>query len=307
MADRKGLALAFTTAFLWGFGGVLIRLLSPLPAVMITGLRLTIAAAAVLPFLAWRWRELPFADLRRKSTYFAATMLVSYFFTAAMAFQRIPVAEVAVLLAAAPLLVMLFNLIRRVAVTRGEKFGALLAFCGVAIVVLPGFTSGAANLHRLSGDALAILSAGCTATFATMFARDHHGDSRSADPTVVALTAFVLGGAITLIIGLLVTGPHRALLTTRTHLVPALLLGVFVTAAPSLAYSTASRRLPAVVTTTIQLLIPVVSVFAAAYILNEAPSIWVLPGGALVLGGIGIMVRSTRSKELAIAEEFTNV
>jgi hypothetical protein len=33
----------------------------------------------------------------------------------------------------------------------------------------------------------------------------------------------------------------------------------------------------------------------------------VLPGGALVLGGIGIMVRSTRSKELAIAEEFTNV
>src|SRR4051794_3555021 len=241
MADRKGLALAFTTAFLWGFGGVLIRLLTPLPAVMITGLRLTIAAAVVLPFVAWRWHELPFADLRRKSTYFAATMLVSYFFTAAMAFQRIPVAEVAVLLAAAPLLVLIFNVIRGVAVTRGEKFGALLAFCGVAIVVLPGFTSGTINLHRLSGDALAILSAGCTATFATMFARDHQGDSRSADPTVVALTAFVLGGAIPLVIGLLVTGPQRALLTTRPPLTPALLLGVFVTAAPSLAYSTASR------------------------------------------------------------------
>jgi drug/metabolite transporter (DMT)-like permease len=307
MADRRGLALAFTTAFLWGFGGVLIRLLSPLPAVMITGLRLTIAAAAVLPFVAWRWRELPFEDLRRKSTYFAAAMLVSYFFTAAMAFQRVPVAEVAVLLAAAPLLVLTFNVIRGVTVTRGEKFGALLAFCGVALVVLPGFTSGIVNLHRLSGDALAILSAGCTATFATMFARDHQGESRSADPTVVALTAFVLGGAITLIIGLLVTEPQKALLTTRTHLVPALLLGVFVTAAPSLAYSTASRRLPAVVTTTIQLLIPVVSVFAAAFILGEAPSFWVIPGGILVLGGIGIMVRSTRSKELAIAEEFTNV
>jgi drug/metabolite transporter (DMT)-like permease len=307
MADRKALALAFTTAFLWGFGGVLIRLLAPLPAVMITGLRLTIAAAAVLPFVAWRWRELPFADLRRNSTYFAATMLVSYFFTAAMAFQRIPVAEVAVLLAAAPLLVLAFNVIRGVAITSGEKIGALLAFCGVLTVVLPGFTAGNATLHRLAGDALAILSAGCTASFATMFARDHQRESRSADPTVVSLTAFVLGGAITFIVGLFVTGPHRALLTTRTHLLPALLLGVFVTAAPSLAYSTASRRLPAVVTTTIQLLIPVVSVFAAQYILGEAPSRWVIPGGVLVLGGIGIMVRSTRSKEVAIAEEFTNV
>ena len=63
-------------------------------------------------------------------------------------------------------------------------------------------------------------------------------------------------------------------------------LGAVSTAVPTVAFSVASRKLPAVLATTFALLTPVFAAAFAALVLGERPSPWLLPGGALVLGGV---------------------
>ncbi len=65
-----------------------------------------------------------------------------------------------------------------------------------------------------------------------------------------------------------------------------LVLGVVSTAAPTLAFAEAARRLPPVLTSAAQLLVPVVAAAAAALALGERPSPWLAPGGALVAAGL---------------------
>jgi len=74
----------------------------------------------------------------------------------------------------------------------------------------------------------------------------------------------------------------------------AVVLAVITTAIPTLAYSTASKRLPAVVTTTTRLMTPVFAAVAAWVVLEEVPSVWLAPGGALVIGGLLVSLRSRR-------------
>ena len=68
-------------------------------------------------------------------------------------------------------------------------------------------------------------------------------------------------------------------------------LAVVTTAVPTLAYSTASRRLPAVVTTTVRLLTPAFAAVAAWAVLGEVPSVWLGLGGALVVAGLAWSLR----------------
>jgi drug/metabolite transporter (DMT)-like permease len=63
-------------------------------------------------------------------------------------------------------------------------------------------------------------------------------------------------------------------------------LGVVSTLVPTLAFATAARRLPPVLTSAAQLLVPVVSAATAALALGERPSAWLVPGGALIGAGL---------------------
>lgn len=307
MVDRKAVALAVGTAVTWGLAGTLIRLLAAFPALFVTGLRLAIAAAVALP-IAWIWRRrLRLADLRRASTYLLALILVAYYLTAVIAFQLAPVAEVALLIASSPLLVLTANLLRGIPINRGEKIGAAVAAVGVALVLGPKLSPGNFQMRYLVGELLAVLSAGCSASFATLFARRRPEGTRAPDAVIVSLTTFVFGAALLTSSAFVVSSINFSLLAHPSTLAIAVFFGVVSTAFPSLAYAIASQRLPPVLTTTIQLLIPVVSTIAAAIVLRELPSIWAFPGGALVLGGIAVLVRSARSPEVSLEEEFTNL
>jgi drug/metabolite transporter, DME family len=307
MVNRRAVALAVGTAVTWGLAGTLIRLVSVFPAVFVTGLRLAIATVAVLPVI-YLWRNrLSLSDLRRPSTYALAALLVAYYLTAVFAFQMAPVAEVALLIASSPLLVLGANLLRGVTISRGERFGALLACIGVAFVLGPRLSPGSFQIRYLAGELLALLSAACSAGFATLFGRPRPDGSKSPDPLMVALTTFIAGGAALNAVAFAFLPIDLSLLRSPRVFVPALALGIISTAFPSLAYSTAARSLPPVLTTTIQLLIPDVSTFAAAIVLRELPSVWFIPGGTLVLGGIAILVRSASSPAVVREEEFTNL
>jgi drug/metabolite transporter (DMT)-like permease len=69
--------------------------------------------------------------------------------------------------------------------------------------------------------------------------------------------------------------------------------GIVSTLVPSLTLAVAARRLPPVLSTGSTLLIPVVSALAAALALGERPSLWLLPGGALVAAGLLRLITST--------------
>jgi drug/metabolite transporter (DMT)-like permease len=72
-------------------------------------------------------------------------------------------------------------------------------------------------------------------------------------------------------------------------------LGVVATVVPSIGLAIASARLSAVTTTTINLLVPVVAMALAAWLLAEQPSATLLPGAAMVLGGLWLILRRPRS------------
>lgn len=307
MIDRRAVWLALGTATTWGFAGTFIRLLADFPALFVTGYRLAIAIIALAPVLWIRRSLLPMRDLRRHSTYKLGLLLVAYYLTSVLAFQMAPVAEVALLIASSPLLVLGANAIRGISLTRGERLGAILACIGVAFVLGPKLSPGNFHASYLVGELLAILCAGCSATFATIFGTSGTDEHPAPDPFLVAVTAMLLGGVGLTTTSAATTHIDFARLVEPKYLIPALGLGVVSTAFPSVAYSSASRRLPAVLTTTIQLLIPVVSTIAAAVVLREFPSVWAIPGGLLVLGGIYILVRSAKSPQIAVEEELTNV
>lgn len=306
MADRKGVALAVATAFTWALAGIWVRLLAGLSSVFITGMRLVVALVALTPVLFLRRRHLQWRNLRNRWAYVLAALLITYYITAVIAFQYTVIAEVSLLIAASPLLVLGFNTARGEKVSRGEKLGALCAICGVAMVLGPKLAPGSFDLARLTGDLLSIASAACAATFATLSVRLNKRDE-NIDPFMVTTLTLVIGGIVLLSLSSFFTPQDFGHLYRAKYLVPALGLGIITTAFPSVAYSAAAKRLPAVVTTTIQLLIPIVSTSTAALVLGEVPSLWVLPGGVLVLAGIYTLVRSTSSSEAAIEEELTNV
>ncbi len=306
MSDRKALALAFGTALTWGMAGIFIRLL-PFPGLFITGLRLLIALVGLTPILILRRHKLAFADFQRGSMYFLAALMITYYLTAVLAFQMAPVAEVALLIAASPLLVLGTNTLRGIRVSRGEKIGAVMAVLGVACVLGPKLTPGSFDHRHVIGDLLALASAGCSAAFATFYGRARANTEHAVDAFIVSVAAMLTGGLALTMTASAIGQIDYSALTQMRYLVPALGLGLVSTAFPSVAYSTASQRLPAVVTTTIQLLIPIVSTIGAAIFLREIPSLWLIPGGLLVIGGIFTLVRSAQSREVAVEEELTNL
>ena len=68
-------------------------------------------------------------------------------------------------------------------------------------------------------------------------------------------------------------------------------LALVTTAIPTFAYSEASARLPPILVTTVRLLTPAFAAVAAWLVLGEVPSAWLVPGGALVLGGLVVSAR----------------
>jgi drug/metabolite transporter (DMT)-like permease len=107
----------------------------------------------------------------------------------------------------------------------------------------------------------------------------------------VALLACGTGGVVlTTVMSLFHPGVWQKALEPRTAGI-LLVLAFASTAVPSVTYAVASRKLPAILSTTSQLMIPVVSTTAAAFILHELPPVWVYIGGALIVYGIIHMFR----------------
>ncbi len=289
--DGKGLFASLLTVPTWGITGVFVKLLPGLSPFFVTSARLLLAALVLGPvmLIVPDFRRGLLAAVRRPVAWWLAGLFVVYYITAVSAYQLAPVGEMALAMSISPAFSLLLERRRGLRPQRQECLGALVALLGVMVVVLPGLsTGGGTGWARVFGHALALTCSASAAVYTDGF-RALEAKGASPDATAVSLLAFLLGGALLggMVLGFEAGGIPRA---SSVNLPILLLLAVASTAIPTVAYGIASRRLPSVLTTTIRLLIPVFATVAAAVLLGERPSVWVLPGGLLVLGGILYMV-----------------
>jgi drug/metabolite transporter (DMT)-like permease len=283
-----GLAAAATTALTWGLVGTLVRLLPALTPLELVAGRLLFALAAALPALAAPPLRAQLRDAARRPTAWALAALMSaYYLLAVAAFRLAPVADVALLLATAPLCALGLRRLRGVPATGAERTGAALALLGVALTLVPslrGLAAGGAT--RLAGDALALAAAALSAAYALRF-RAAQASGAAPAPFGVAVLTFALGATALAVRAALAGAPLLPLQRLDVGGLALLgALGVLSTLVPTLSFAIAARRLPPVLTSAAQLLVPVVSGTAAALALGELPSIWLVPGGALVALGL---------------------
>lgn len=292
--DSVGLAAAITTSVVWGMTGIFVRLLPAVSPLYITSLRFLVALVVALPFalLAPRLRGHLVAAVRGRAGWWLALHLVLYYATAVAAYQLAPVAEVALFLSTAPLFALGIGVLRGDAARRHEIQGALLALVGVAIVLAPGFTAQGGAEGRLLGDVLGLASALTAAIYSDAYRR-YGAAGRAPNGLAVTVLAFTVGGGL-LVAWSVATGAASAAVFEGPALAYLIALSLGSTLLPSLLTAYASQRLPAVLTTTIRLLIPVCAAVFALWFLHEPPSSTVIPGGVLVLGGIVWMVRGGR-------------
>jgi drug/metabolite transporter, DME family len=288
-----GLVCAAITFLTWGMVGIWVRLL-PIPSMFIVGVRMAIAFFCLLPFVLLssdRRARLP-RTLRMPAAWILAGAIISYYALAVAAFQYGTVAEVALFIGISPAFILVTRVVRRQPITRSETIGAIIAMVGVAVVLGPKLSLNSADTRlRILGDFLALASASMSALYAGTFRAIHESEKESPDPICVAVLACGVGGAVlTTGMSLLHAGLWQKAREPRTAGL-LLVLGVVSTAVPSVTYAIASRKLPAILSTTSQLLIPVVSTIAAALILHELPPVWVYIGGALIVYGIIHMFR----------------
>jgi len=298
LVQTNTLLIAGLTSLLWGLTGIFVRLLPALPPLTVTAGRLLVALLVILPILGLvRSARQQFASiLAHPIAYTLALLLTGYYLLATTAFQLAPVAEVALLLSTPPLFVLSFRRIRHDIPSRTEVSGALLAVLGICLILAPALAStGESSINHLIGNILAVCAAGLTAIYAYTY-RLLHERGTAPETIGVSLLTFVSGSAVLVL--MVIFSPTPAMLETLTgkDLLIFLGIGVFSTAIPSLGFAIASSHLPAVVTATTSLLIPLFAGLFAFLILGETLSPMFIPGGFLVLAGIAMIIHHGTNK-----------
>jgi drug/metabolite transporter (DMT)-like permease len=245
----------------------------------------------MLPALSRRTSEI-LPTIRHGITWRLALSLNAFFLFAVMGFQRATVSEVTLFIATAPVWILIASIFTGAHIRRREWIGALVALSGVAVMTVPRISfAGAASRQHVLGEFLALFAAMGSAGYAAQFRTSHVREDVNISPTVVTAFSFALGGLVLLLVSIAL--PHaplsRAFIPRNAAFLTA--IGVLSTAVPSFTFAKASQALPPVVTTTTQLMIPVLATIFAAIVLREMPPLLVIPGGILVLSGTSYMLR----------------
>jgi drug/metabolite transporter (DMT)-like permease len=283
--DRLGLAAALVASVAWGFTGIFIHLLQSQPPMTIVVGRLIVASVVLWMVLVlrrpgrshlrWSWPSLAMA---------------AYYVLATEAFARAPVVEVTLLVGMSPVLALTIDRLRGRRVPAPQFVGVILAVGGLVAFLLPGKTLAD---PKLSGDLLALGAATVSAVYAIQLRRMAGSDSPS-DPVCVAAIACLVGAIAGAALVGIFGSPTYPSFTVRGvgYLV---LLGALSTALPTAAFSIASARLPAFLTTSFGLSTPLFTALFAGIVLQEWPALSTLPGALITLLGLALVVRPLRT------------
>lgn len=275
------------TALAWSPAGFFVQSASggslPMSAPTIAASRFVVALLALSPILILERRRLV-QTLRMGASWLLACLMVGYYLASVTAFTLTTVAEGTLLVNTAPLFVLSIRLMRRDSVTRRELLGALLAFIGLCVILMPDIWGGVSTDGHLFGAGMALVAALIGALYSLIFARLAERGGVQPRPSVVTLLTFAVGVVVAL--------PMMPTVEQWQGNLGALLaLGIVVTAVPTFLYSVASSKLSAVVVTTFRLLTPIIATLLAVAFWDEVLGVWFWIGGALVLMGLFVIAR----------------
>lgn len=298
MSDKLLLLVAATTSLTWGLTGIFVRMLPPISPLLVASGRLFIALLFVLPIiLLMQNRQHGLVIVcKRPIAYLLASLLVAYYALATVAFQLAPVAEVALLLSTPPLFVLALRCLFGQKPALLELIGALLALGGMVIIMLPKLALGGhLSMQQITGDLSAIGAALMTALYAFSF-KLLSEQGRAPEASGVALLTFALGSLVLALMAAVSANPTDLELLDTKAMYLFIGLGVICTAIPTFGFALASKRLPAIITASISLFIPLFAGIFAYLLLAESLSSNFVFGSLLVIGGVIMIIRQNKTK-----------
>jgi drug/metabolite transporter (DMT)-like permease len=276
------LAVYACCCVLWGSSWLAIKIgLREWPPMLFAGLRMTLASACLLPFVARRWSERPPKQLIGRMLALGVLQIGIPYPMLFVAQQWLPSSIAAVLFATFPVWLMLTSRL----FVPGERLtllklaAAALGLAGVLVLQLPRLRGLSFGSREALGAALVLGSAMLIAT-ANALVRRLLGGVR---PMMVTFFQISSGAVVILTLaGLL---EHRAVFPSSWPPVAALFyLAIFGTVATYLCFFWLIRRISMAAVGIVPLIDTTIAVLLGVFFLDETLTRYVLIGGALVLG-----------------------
>lgn len=284
---------------IWGSTWLFIKLgLEDLPPLTFAGIRFVIASTILILFI--RVRRVSFPTARGVWLLLAVTGILAFTFNYGLLFwgeQYISSGLAAVLQATIPA----FGLIIAHYYLPGERLtplrigGVLLGVAGVGVIFSNQLTI--AGPKALWGSAAVVLGAFCAA-YANVLVKAY---GRQIEPSVIALGQMIFGLVPLLVLGISLEGSPLRFHWTPLAFVALLYLALVGTVIAFVAYYWLVRHMDVTNTMLIALVTPVVAVMLGMLVLNETLTWRTIAGAAMIISGIGLIVRRrTRKAEDAV-------
>jgi drug/metabolite transporter (DMT)-like permease len=301
MPDTRTLALSSgcLAALGWGLTGTFIKLLPQFSTFEILAIRLAVSFAMLLPILLLR-RSL-YCQLKilicQPIIILLSSLMVFYYLFAVRAFQLAPVSDVVLVVGLSPLLGVVGKVAARQALKSLETIGAVTAFSGLVLFVLPKVQVQTSDVSiYFTGLGFALLSAVVSLSYASLF-KQCAKNQPLLNPVLVGFITFTIGSSVMLPL-IVVSSPQSFISGFNIDvIIISLGLSVLSTVIPTLCYSYAAKHLSPVLTTALNLMTPIFAAAIAALLLNEYLSLVSLIGAGLIL--IGILILSISSPSIS--------
>jgi drug/metabolite transporter (DMT)-like permease len=279
---------------IWGSTWLFIKLgLVDLPPFTFAGIRFVIASAVLITLI--RLRRVPFPTKRGDWLLLAVSGLLSFSLNYGLLFwgeQYISSGLAAVLQSTIPAfgLVIAHYYLPGERLTGMKIFGVVMGVAGVSVIFSNQLE--VAGPKALWGSAAVVLGAFCAA-YANVLVKAY---GRKLDPSVIALGQMGFGLVPLLAIGIPLEGNPL-----RFHWTPQAFLALFYlalvgTVVAFIAYYWLVHHMDVTKTMLIALVTPVVAVILGMLVLNEKLMWRTLFGGAMIVSGIGLIVRRRRQR-----------
>ncbi len=285
--------LIWSVVFFWGVSFVATRVVVLcIPPITSAFIRFLIASVALILFT----RKVP--KLFNWHSFFAGFWGVTmYFIFENSGLVYTYPTNASLIVSSAPILYTLFShLIQKRKTTLVEYFASMIAFLGVAIVILNGSFVLKVNFK---GD-LMLLGAAFAWVFYT-----YHVEKMPDPDSVTGVTSITLWGVITLF-PFLIFEKKPQISFTLPVIVSLLYLGIVCSGIAYVFWNIGIRRAGARYTTNTIYFIPVITSVAEAVLLKTFPNFYTVLGGGLVILGLWLFNRQERRKKGESLSESEN-